>query len=65
MVKLEELTDQQVQAEIEKNGIKVRRSQADKPDALRKVRPVFLRLKHAIKTRELSLVLSSSLLIDQ
>lgn len=43
MVKLEELTDQQVQAEIEKNGIKVRRSQADKPDALRKVRPAVLR----------------------
>ena len=37
MVKLEELTDQQVKTEIEKNGIKVRRSQADKPDALRKV----------------------------
>ena len=37
MVKLEELTDEQVKCEIEKNGIKVRRSQADKPDALRKV----------------------------
>ena len=56
MVKLEELTDQQVQAEIEKNGIKVRRSQADKPDALRKVRPAVLQLLHAIKTREFSFV---------